>query len=151
MEILPESVPEKRRATEKERLWNREFKQRQHKTSRGRKHGFKLDQDFLAGQRKSISRKGLDLNDEKVKSRIRRRATPGAGTYISGQVQDINTLFEADTGAAVSVPALSVYNKMEEASRPHLVKSMVLLGARGEPIVEMGKAMLKVQLGNLKL
>ena len=86
-----------------------------------------------------------------MKSRIRRRATPGAGTYISGQVQDINTLFEADTGAAVSVPALSVYNKMEEASRPHLVKSMVLLGARGEPIVEMGKAMLKVQLGNLKL
>ena len=86
-----------------------------------------------------------------MKSWIRRRATPGAGTYISGQVQCVNTLFVANTGAAVSVLALSVYNKMEEATRPHLAKSMVLRRAQGEPIVETGKAMLEVQLRNLKL
>ena len=63
LDILPESVLIRRRATEKEHQWNKVFKQRQHKTSRGRKHGFKLDQDFLAGQWKSISSKGLDLNE----------------------------------------------------------------------------------------
>ena len=60
-------------------------------------------------------------------------------------------MFVADTGAAVSVLALSVYNKMEEASRPHLIKSAVLLGTGGEPIVETGKAIFDIQLGNLRL
>ena len=86
-----------------------------------------------------------------MKSWIKHRATPGAGTYISGQVQCVNILFVADTCAAVSVLSLLVYNKKEEVTRPHLAKSMVLLRVRGEPIVETGKAMLEVQLRILKL
>lgn len=69
------------------------------------------------------------------------------GVYIKGQIEGVELLFTADTGAARTVLSSRIYEKIKESEKPKLMKSGKLRGANGMPIRELGKAEFSVLLG----
>ncbi|CAC5362425.1 unnamed protein product [Mytilus coruscus] len=73
------------------------------------------------------------------------------GVYIEGSIQGVKVTFTADTGAARTVISTRIFKKIPQSDRPKLEKSNTLASANGQPLVEKGKAVFNLELGNLSL
>ncbi|CAG2241471.1 unnamed protein product [Mytilus edulis] len=73
------------------------------------------------------------------------------GVYIDGSIQGVKVTFTADTGAARTVISTRIFKKIPHSDRPKLEKSSTLASANGQPLVEKGKAIFNLELGNLSL
>ncbi|CAC5388087.1 unnamed protein product [Mytilus coruscus] len=73
------------------------------------------------------------------------------GVYIEGSIQRVKVTFTADTGAARTVISAHIFKKIPQSDRPKLEKSNTLGSANGQPLVEKGKAVFNLELGNLSL
>lgn len=69
------------------------------------------------------------------------------GIYISGSVQGVKIKWTTDTGTTRSIISKHVFKRIPKESRPKLEKSNCLIGANGEPLKELGKAIFEIQLG----
>ncbi|CAC5410305.1 Retrovirus-related Pol polyprotein from transposon opus,Retrovirus-related Pol polyprotein from transposon 17.6 [Mytilus coruscus] len=58
---------------------------------------------------------------------------------------------DADTGAARTVISTRIFKQIPQSDRPKLEKSNKLASANGQPLVEKGKAVFNLELGNLSL
>lgn len=67
--------------------------------------------------------------------------------YISGSLQGVKIKLTTDTGATRSIISKHVFEKIPKESRPKLEKSNCLIGANGEPLKKLGKAIFEIQLG----
>ncbi|CAC5396051.1 unnamed protein product [Mytilus coruscus] len=73
------------------------------------------------------------------------------GVYIEGSIQGVKVTFTADTGAARTVISTRIFKQIPQSDRPKLEKSNTLASANGQPLVEKGKAVFNLELGNLSL
>ncbi|CAC5368133.1 unnamed protein product [Mytilus coruscus] len=73
------------------------------------------------------------------------------GVYIEGNIQGVKVTFTADTGAARTVISTHIFKKIPQSDRPKLEKSNTLASANGQPLVEKGKAVFNLELGNVSL
>jgi hypothetical protein len=60
-------------------------------------------------------------------------------------------MFTADTGAARTVISTKAFKQIPRDKQPQLKKSCTLAGADGQPLVELGKAMFSINLGQLTM
>lgn len=70
-----------------------------------------------------------------------------SGIYTRGSVQGVKIKWTTDTGAIRSIISKHVFEKISNVSRPNLEKSKCLIGANGEPLKELGKAIFEIRLG----
>ena len=82
---------------------------------------------------------------------IGRQLRRSDGVYIEGAIQGTNVCFTTDTGVARTVISAKLYRRIPEARRPDLKESRSLAGADGQPLVELGKAVFTISLGQLTL
>lgn len=82
---------------------------------------------------------------------IRRRKPYSSGLYVKGAIGSVPVVFTADTGATKTIISDRVYNKLDPAYRPTLIKTSCLVGAGGTPINEKGKAIFDIQIGPVSL
>ena len=73
------------------------------------------------------------------------------GVYIEGKIEDVKVTITADTGAARTIVSTKVYDKIHPSKRPKLTKSSSLASANGQPLVERGKAIFQLEMGDLIL
>ncbi|CAG2254804.1 unnamed protein product [Mytilus edulis] len=64
------------------------------------------------------------------------------GVYIQGSIEGIDVTFTADTGATRTVISTKTFRKILSSKRPKLQKSSSLASADGQPLKELGKAVL---------
>jgi predicted aspartyl protease len=77
------------------------------------------------------------LGSENTVGRQRRQSE---GVYVKGKIHGIHGTFTIDTGASRTVLSEEIYFKIPETRRPPLTKSSILVGADGNPLVELGTA-----------
>lgn len=82
---------------------------------------------------------------------IGRQVLRNDGVYIEGKIEGLKVTLTADTGAARTVVSTRVYDKIPLCKRPKLIKSQSLASANGQPLVERGKAIFTLQIGDLVL
>jgi hypothetical protein len=82
---------------------------------------------------------------------VGRQLTRSDGVYIEGAVQGRRIMFTADTGAARTVISTKAFKQIPRDKQPQLKKSCTLAGADGQPLVELGKAMFSINLGQLTM
>lgn len=82
---------------------------------------------------------------------IGRQQPKANGIYLNGKLEDIMIFFTIDTGAVKSVISKRIYDKIPTLQRPALEKSSILTTVNGDPLVEFGKALLKIKLSNVEL
>jgi predicted aspartyl protease len=69
---------------------------------------------------------------------------------VKGKIHGIHGTFTIDTGASRTVLSEEIYFKIPETRRPPLTKSSILVGADGNPLVELGTAIFYIQLGTVE-
>jgi hypothetical protein len=82
---------------------------------------------------------------------VGRQLTRSDGVYIEGAVQGRRIMFTADPGAVRSVISIKAFKQIPSDKQPQLKKSSTLAGAHGQPLVELGKAMFSINLGQLTM
>ena len=74
------------------------------------------------------------------------------GSYILGQIQDLDCIYTVDSGAGESIVSIDVYNRIPESRRPELTECNVEAeGASGEAIRIYGKGSFKLNLGPVEI
>ena len=74
------------------------------------------------------------------------------GSYILGQLQDLDCIYTVDSGAGESIVSIDVYNRIPDSRRPELKKCNVEAeGASGEAIRIYGKGSFKLKLGPVEI
>ena len=80
-----------------------------------------------------------------------RQVSHGDGMYMEGKVQGVKVTFTADTGAARTVVSKHVYLRIPDEMKPILRESSSLVGADGQPLRELGRAIFGIEIGTLEL
>jgi len=80
---------------------------------------------------------------------IGRQVLRSDGVYIEGQVEGFDVNFTVDTGATRTVLSVGAFNKLPKSCQPNLEKSSTLASADGKPLQELGKAIFRINLGEL--
>ena len=74
------------------------------------------------------------------------------GSYILGQLQDLDCIYTVDSGAGESIVSIDMYNRIPESRRPALKQCNVEAeGASGEAIRIYGKGLFKLKLGPVEI
>jgi hypothetical protein len=71
---------------------------------------------------------------------VGRQRRQSESVYVKGKIHGIHGIFTIDTGASRTVLSEEIYFKIPETRRPPLTKSSILVGADGNPLVELGTA-----------
>lgn len=82
---------------------------------------------------------------------VKRQLLKADGIYVPGTVEGIKVEFTADTGAARTILSDRFYLRLPRDKRPELTETMSLVAVNGDALKVMGKAVFKIQLGNLAL
>ena len=72
---------------------------------------------------------------------VGRQVMRGDGVYVDGSIQGIKVTFSADTGAARTVISSKLF-RIPNSKKPRLERSSASASVNGQPLTEMGKAVL---------
>jgi len=81
---------------------------------------------------------------------VGRQRRQSEGVYVKGKINGIHGTFTIDTGASRTLLSEEIYFKIPETRRPPFTKSSILVGADGNPLVELGIALFYIQLGTVE-
>lgn len=92
------------------------------------------------------------LGSENTKKTVTvgRQRRQSEGVYVKGKIHGIHGTFTIDTGASRTVLSEEICLKILETRRPPLTKSSILVGADGNPLVELGTALFYIHLGTVE-
>ena len=69
--------------------------------------------------------------------------------YMEGKVQGIKVTFTVDKGAARTVVSKHIYLQIPDKMKPILRDSSCLVGADGQPLRGLGRAICGIEIGTL--
>ena len=92
------------------------------------------------------------LGSENTKKTVTvgRRRRQSEGVYVKGKIYGIHGTFTIDTGDSRTLLSEEIYFKIPETRRPPFTKSSILVGADGNPLIELGTALFYIQLGTVE-
>jgi hypothetical protein len=92
------------------------------------------------------------LGSENTKKTVTvgRRRRQSEGVYVKGKIYGIHGTFTIDTGASRTLLSEEIYFKIPETRRPPFTKSSILVGADGNPLIELGTALFYIQLESVE-
>jgi transposase InsO family protein len=121
------------------------------RTSTGEPFAPGVEQETFDMEQTDVKRQGASTQDNPKEHTTRRGIPKYDGVYIKGSIQGVDLTFTADTGATRTIISERIFFKIPEECRPKLEKSASLSGASGQPLVELGKAMFHLKLGELEI